>query len=74
MDCGRNAEWTVDLVARLVRHRSGAEATFYRYLSEEDWLKSDVALCHNPYLFEEGQLEFARRAKEIAVRAGMKHG
>ena len=67
-------EWTVDLVGRRVRHRSGAEATFYRYHSEADWLQSDSAMCHNPYLFEEGQHEFARKAKAVALQAGMKAG
>jgi hypothetical protein len=67
-------EWTVDLVGRRVRHRSGAEAHFYRYHSEADWLQSDGVRCHNPYLFEQGQQEFARKAKEVAIKAGMKAG
>jgi len=67
-------EWTVDLVGRRVRHRCGAEAYFSRCRSEADWLQSDSVRCYNPYLFEEGQQEFARKAKEVAIEAGMKAG
>src|SRR3954465_11210073 len=35
------AEWSVDLQNRLVRHRSGAEVAFYRYVNEYEWLQTD---------------------------------
>ena len=65
--------WIVDLELREVRHTSGAEASFYAYHSEEDWQQSDTALLRNGYLYPDGEAEFARAAKRLAVARGMKH-
>lgn len=66
-------DWSVDLKTRTVRHVSGAEATFYPYTNERDWVASDVVQCHNPYLYPDGEAEFARQAKHIALARGMKY-
>jgi hypothetical protein len=59
--------------ARTVRHVSGAEATFYPYHNEEDWMASESAICSNPSLYPDGAAEFATRAKQIAIKRGMKY-
>ena len=67
-----NDKWSVDLLRRSVRHVSGAEASFYAYHTEEDWLQSDTVLLHNGYLYPDGETEFARRAKQTAIARGMR--
>jgi hypothetical protein len=68
-----NEVWSVDLERRRVSHVSGAEASFSTYHTEEDWHASDVASLRNPDLYEDGsRREFARKAKQVAMAAGMK--
>jgi predicted GIY-YIG superfamily endonuclease len=67
------SEWTVDLANRRVTHASGASASFYRYPTEADWLATDSVNCSNVHLYSGLPREFARRAKEIAIEAGMRH-
>lgn len=61
----------VDLAARRVTHVSGAAATFYEYPSEDEWRASDVVTLLNPRLYDGPEVEFARLAKEAALKAGM---
>jgi len=68
-----DADFSVDLLHRRVTHKSGASATFHEYQNEEDWLQSDAAMLHNPSLYDGSGFEFARLAKNAAVKAGMKY-
>ncbi len=70
--CNEKSDFTVDLANRRVTHKSGAEATFYEYPTEEDWRASDVITLVNPSRYDGPQGEFALLAKEAALRAGMK--
>jgi hypothetical protein len=66
------SEWTVDLTNRRVVHASGASASFYGYPTEVDWLATDSVNCSDLHLYDGLPREFARRAKEILIKAGMR--
>ena len=68
------AEWSVDLHNRLVRHQSGAEVVFYRYVNQFEWVQTDDAVCRNPLLYPGSINELVRCAKEQALAAGMNTG
>lgn len=65
-------DFTVDIGARKVHHKSGAAVSFDEYETESDWLATDVCRVHNPDLFPGPSDEFARGAKEAAIAKGMK--
>ena len=61
-------DFTVDIDARTARHSSGASASFYPYLNDDDWRRSDVV-----FLYDGPATELAYRAKAAALEAGMGH-
>ena len=66
-------DFDVDLPERLVRHKpSGIEVSFYEYLTEDDWNKSDSAVLRDNPFWPGDRYELARIAKAAAVAAGMK--
>jgi hypothetical protein len=66
-------DFDVDLAERLVRHKpSGIEVSFYEYLSEDDWKKSDSAVLRDNPFWPGNRYEIARIAKEAALAAGMR--
>lgn len=65
-------DFTVDLAARRVTHRSGAAVTFHEYPSERDWLRTDAVTLENPSLYDGPEFELGRLAKEAAIAGGMK--
>jgi hypothetical protein len=72
MKSPRLEDFDVDLAERLVRHKpSGIEISFYEYLNEEDWKKSDTATLRDNPFWPGDRYELARLAKEAAVAAGM---
>jgi len=65
-------DFDVDLTERLVTHKpSGIEVSFYEYLSEDDWKKSDSALLRDNPFWPGNRYELARVAKDAALAAGM---
>jgi len=72
MDMISPDEFDVDLVERRVTHReSGIWFSFYEYLSEDDWHKSDsVTYRDNPH-WEGNRNLLAASAKNAAVVKGM---
>ena len=66
-------DFSVDLSAREVRHKSGAVVSFSEYVSYVDWKTSDSGKIRNADRFEGPDTELLRVAKEVALRSGMTH-
>jgi hypothetical protein len=62
-------DFTVDLVTREVRHKSGAAVSYYEYPEPADWLSAPGSTL-NGHLFDGPLDELAKRA---ALAAGMTH-
>jgi hypothetical protein len=65
-------EFDVDLAERRVTHRaSGIWFSFYEYLNDEDWLKSDSVTYRDNPRWEGDRNLLAASAKNAAVVKGM---
>jgi hypothetical protein len=64
-------DFSVDLVARRVRHSSGAGVVFPAYEDEATWLKSDTVTIENGELFRGPEVGLAAGALRAALAAGM---
>jgi hypothetical protein len=65
-------EFDVDLVERRVVHRaSGIWFSFYEYLREDDWLKSDSVTYRDNPRWEGDRNLLAASAKNAAIARGM---
>jgi hypothetical protein len=65
-------EFDVDLIERRVTHRaSGIWFSFYEYLNEDDWLKSDSVTYRDNPRWEGDRNLLAASAKNAAVVGGM---
>lgn len=66
-------DFDVDLLARRVTHRpSKIVVSFYEYLNEDDWQKTDSATLRDNPSWPGDRYELARMAKEVAMARGMK--
>ena len=65
-------DFDVDLTERQVTHKpSGIVVSFYEYLTEDDWRKSDsVTLRDNP-AYRGDRRQLAHAAKQAALAMGM---
>jgi hypothetical protein len=66
-------DFTVDLVTREVRHKSGAAVCFREYQTEAEWRLSRVGSLICPDLFQGLHKDLLAAAKHAAIAAGMKH-
>ena len=65
-------EFDVDLLERRVSHRkSGIWFSFYEYLNEEDWSKSDSVTYRDNPRWEGDRKLLAASAKNAAMLRGM---
>jgi hypothetical protein len=65
-------DFEVDLTERRVIHKpSGMWFSFYEYLTEEDWKKSDSVIYRDNPEWTIDRMKLAAMAKEIAIEKGM---